>query len=180
VSRRARCLGRVGWFVHWSVLWVLILSLCACTTVPPQPREPAQSDTATWRGRLSLRIQSDPPQSLAAQFELTGNAQHGALSLSSPLGNTLASLRWTPTLATLQRSGQDRNFGSLKELTLELTGTALPIEALFLWLRGQAAIAPDWSVDLAQIAQGRLQARQLPPAVPTELRLILEPQDSPR
>ena len=158
-----------------GLLLLVATLLCACAVPPHKPARPAGTAQDFWTGRLSLRIQSEPPQSLATQFELSGNAQTGKLQLTSPLGNTLVSMQWGPGSALLQRSGERQQFGSLDELTQSLTGCALPIEALFEWLRGQAVSVPGWSVDLSQLQQGRLLARQLPPAIPAELRLIIEP-----
>lgn len=157
------------------LLLLVATLLGACAQTPEKPIRPAGTAQDFWTGRLSLRIQSEPPQSLATQFELSGNAQAGKLLLTSPLGTTLASMQWSPGFAVLQRSGERQQFGSLDELTQSLTGSALPIEALFEWLRGQAVSVAGWSVDLSQLQQGRLLARQLPPAIPAELRLIIEP-----
>jgi outer membrane lipoprotein LolB len=160
---------------RFGSLLLLAALLCACAQ-PQLLRTPGtQSGQAYWSGRLSLRTPTDPPQSLASQFELAGNAQAGTLLLTSPLGNTLAKLQWTPQSASLQRAGEFSHFATLSALTQALTGTEVPIEALFAWLRGDAVDTPGWSADLSQIRQGRLLARQLPPAVGAELRVIFEP-----
>ncbi|MBU0587655.1 MAG: hypothetical protein KJ852_03720 [Gammaproteobacteria bacterium] len=133
------------------------------------------SEKQFWQGRLALRIDSDNPQSFSAAFELSGNAQSGALVLSSPLGSTLAALSWTPDTAVMRANGELRRFGSLDELLRQATGAALPIAALFAWLGGDQATAPGWLADLTQLGTGRLTARRTTPLPEVELRLVLEP-----
>ena len=58
-------------------------------------------------------------------------------------------------------------------LTQALTGTPLPLEALFDWLRGQATPASGWAVDLSAHAEGRLIAQRREPLPTAELRLRL-------
>ncbi|MCZ8252383.1 MAG: lipoprotein insertase outer membrane protein LolB [Hylemonella sp.] len=129
-----------------------------------------------WRGRLALRIDALPePTSFFANFELSGAADAGELLLSSPIGTTLAQLRWSPQSALLRNNGQTRAFDSLDALAVEATGTAIPIAALFEWLQGRDALADGWQADLTQLPAGRLLARRAQPTPVAELRLILEP-----
>jgi outer membrane lipoprotein LolB len=151
---------------------LLLLAGCA---QPPLAKTPAAQETPSWRGRLALRLESQEPKAFYAGFELTGDARRGELIFFNPLGNALASLRWTPDSAILRDDGQTRRFDSLDALTTEATGTALPITALFQWLDGQPAAAAGWQADLSQLAQGRLLARRTQPEPVAELRLILEP-----
>lgn len=117
---------------------------------------------------------SDPPQSFSAGFELSGDADQGALRLFSPLGTTLADLRWSPQSATLSNNGETRQFESLDALATQATGTAIPIAALFQWLTGVQTSTAGWSADLSQLESGRLTARRTQPLPTAELRLILE------
>lgn len=142
---------------------------------PPITRSPVDANTQVWRGRLALQIDSDPPQSFSAGFELSGHPRSGELLLLSPLGNTVAHLNWSPQSATLRNNGELRQFDSLDALAEQATGTAIPISALFQWLAGQEASAAGWLADLSQLGQGRLVARRTQPAPAAELRLILEP-----
>ncbi|HCY16899.1 MAG TPA: hypothetical protein DHV21_13135 [Curvibacter sp.] len=127
-----------------------------------------------WRGRLALRVESEPPQSFFAGFELSGHAGQGELRLFSPLGTTLADLHWSPQSATLSNNGETRQFESLDALATQATGTAIPIAALFQWLAGVQTGADGWSADLSQLDDGRLTARRTQPEPSAELRLILE------
>lgn len=149
----------------------LVLAGCAA----PLPRPATGSAVGYWRGRLALRIEAAEPSAFFASFELSGDAGAGELLLSSPLGSTLAQLRWSPRQALLRSKGETRAFDSLDALAEEATGTAIPIAALFAWLQGQPAAADGWQADLSQLAEGRLLARRSVPAPAAELRLILEP-----
>ena len=122
-----------------------------------------------------MRFDNPEQPSLFAGFELSGHDQAGELNLFTPMGNTVASLRWTPHTATLQSNGETRQFDSLDALVREATGTAIPISALFQWLHGQDSVVAGWQADLSQLAQGRLTARRTYPGPGAELRLILEP-----
>jgi len=149
------------------LLAAFLLAGCATTggNVDPQ--------TGPWSGRLSLRVDSEPPQSFSAAFELAGDAGRGELRLFSPFGSTLAELRWQPADAVLLQGGGERHFESVDRLLEQATGAPLSAQALFDWLRGQSAEVAGWQADLSQWPQGRLSARrQTPPAA--ELRLVLD------
>lgn len=149
--------------------WLLV----ACAQQPLRPTLDAAQRTQ-WNGRMSLRVDSDPVQSMTAGFDLRGNAQTGELSLFTPIGSTLARLIWAPGAAEMQWNGQRRNFDSIEALTQQATGTALPIAGLFQWLAGEPAQVPGWSADLQGLQQGRLLARRTEPAPAVEMRLIFE------
>ena len=146
----------------------VLASACAPLRPPAAPRPD------TWSGRLSLSVRSEPPQSFSSAFELRGRAEAGQLQLSTLLGTTLAQARWSPGQAWLQSGAQERSYTSIEDLLRELTGTALPLPALFDWLRGIPTAAAGWEADLAQRSEGRLVARRLNPAPQVELKLLLE------
>lgn len=151
------------------VAWVLLLAGCA-----QLPARPPESAAQIWTGRLTLQVASEPPQSFAAGFELRGGAQNGELALTSPLGNTLASLSWSPDSARLHTSDGERLFDSIESLSRELTGTPIPLRALFDWLDGRPGTADGWQADLSRLNEGRLLARRIEPLPAAELRLILD------
>lgn len=155
--------------------FLFALFLIAGCAQQPLAKAPASQEAAAWRGRLALRIDDPEHPSFYASFELTGHARAGELLLSSPLGNIVASLRWTPQAAFLRSNGETRQFDSLDALAAEAIGTPIPIATLFQWLDGREAVAPGWQADLSQLPQGRLLARRTYPAPVAELRLILEP-----
>ena len=147
----------------------LLLSACAV----PQP--PGRTGEAAWSGRLAVRVDSVPPQSFSAGFDLRGTPLTGELLLSSPLGNTVATVSWSAEGAQLQQGGQVTRHGNLDALTTELGGTALPVAALFDWLGGRPTESSGWQVDLTRHAEGRVVARRLYPAPSAELRLVFQP-----
>ena len=147
-----------------------LLSACAqlpqsSATLPPN---------AIWSGRLSLQVQTEPPQSLTAGFELKGSPASGELVLNSPLGNTLLAARWSPVEAVLYSSGKVRSFSSIDALIEQSTGAALPVAALFDWVGGKATSLNGWTADLQKQAEGRISARRSSPLPQTELRIVLD------
>lgn len=160
---RRGCLIAVGWAA------ALLLGGCAAPRVPTVVGEQA------WSGRLALRLDSTPPQSFSASFDLRGSPQMGELQLNSPLGTTLAQVRWSPQGAELRQGDRFEQRDTLDQLTTELSGTALPVAALFGWLRGDSAAAEGWTADLSQQPQGRITARRITPLPSAELRVLFAP-----
>lgn len=151
-------------------VWVWLALLTACAT--PEPRTVAASNE--WSGRLAIQVLKDPPESLSAHFELQGSAQSGQMVLLSPIGTSLARLQWQADYARLEQ-GQEQVVGtSLQNLAARLTGTDLPIGALFDWLAGRPSEASGWQVDLSSHAQGRITAERRLPAPVTVLRIVLD------
>ena len=154
------------------LLGACVALLSACAQLPPTSATHAPN--AIWSGRLSLQVQSDPPQSLTAGFELKGSPASGELVLNSPLGNTLLAARWSPVEAVLYSSGQARSFSSIDALIEQSTGAALPVAALFDWVGGKATSLNGWTADLQKQAEGRISARRSSPLPQTELRIVLD------
>lgn len=151
-----------------AALLLCALALASCAT----PRQPPSS--AFWSGRLALQVQSDPVQQWFANFELQGSAEQGELLLLTPIGTSLAKLSWTPDSARLEQGGRTVQGDSLSQLSERLSGTALPVAALFDWLAGKPADAPGWQADLSGHAQGRLSAQRSQPAPAASLRIVLD------
>jgi outer membrane lipoprotein LolB len=156
--------------VFGAALLVSLLSACA-----QLPRGGASRSTENfWSGRLSLQVQSEPAQSLSAAFELKGAADRGELRLSTPLGTTLLTARWSPTEALLEAENQIRRFPDIDTLLLQATGASVPVAALFEWLKGRQGEAEGWSADLSRHADGRIAARRTLPAPAAQLRIVLD------
>lgn len=145
-----------------------LLVACATPRVPP----PGQSH---WSGRLAVQVASTPPQSFSAGFDLTGSPDAGELALTTPLGNTVATVVWSPGTAELRQGEQITRRASLDELATEMGGTALPVTALFAWLSGQPHSAHGWTADLSRQPEGRVTARRTDPAPSAELRIVFQP-----
>ena len=155
------------WLVCASLVW-----LSGCVQMPRAPADALSAER--WSGRLSLQVQSEPPQSFSGGFEIKGNPLQGELMLNSPLGNTVLAARWSPQQATLYAGSETRNYVSIDALIEQSTGAALPVAALFDWLTGKDTPSNGWTADLTRQHEGRIQARRLQPQPQTELRIVLD------
>jgi outer membrane lipoprotein LolB len=152
----------------------LATACCLFATGCATPRMIPLDDKAYWSGRMAIQVLKNPPESLSAGFELQGSAVAGEMVLLSPIGTTLARLEWTPEGARLAQGQQQMESPSLQRLGARLTGTELPIAALFEWLAGRPAEAPGWQVDLSAHAQGRISAERREPTPGALLRIALD------
>ena len=155
--------------------WLLAAAIVAgCATPPPQATETPSAEGGPWSGRLALQVEDHQSQSFSAGFQLKGSAATGELTLFNPLGGTLALLAWAPGSATLRSNGRAQEFPSVEALVAHATGSALPVAALFDWLRGTNTPVPGWQADLSQLERGRLRAQRLQPTPPADLRVVLD------
>ena len=146
---------------------LLGLTLFGCTS-PTLVVKPEQS---YWSGRLALQIEEESAQSFSALFELEGSEDQGELILLSPIGNTLGKLKWSSEGATLQAGQQQQTSHSLDALLAQVTGEAIPIKAIFDWLRGIETNAAGWVADLSALSQGRITAQRSDPKPKAILRI---------
>jgi outer membrane lipoprotein LolB len=123
---------------------------------------------------LSVQQSGTKSQAFSATFELAGDANLGQLALYSPLGSTIAHIRWTPQGAVLSGQGTPRTFATLGSLTQELTGTELPIDGVFAWLAGSEALVNGWKVDAADLDAGKLFAHRTDATTRTTLKILLD------
>ena len=156
-------------WMGWLVLCALWLAGCA----QPMPSAPVVENS--WNGRIALQIDGQASQSFSAMFELRGTAQAGGLVLLSPFGNRIAQLDWKDGHAQLVSGQNTRTSDSLDTLLQDVTGTRIPVTALFSWLKGTQASATGWQADLTGIADGRLTARRDDPQPTATLRIALTP-----
>jgi outer membrane lipoprotein LolB len=167
-------LRAAGWVACGAVL-------AGCAGAPPP---------GSLAGRLSVQVDASgqrAAQSLSADFDLRGDARAGDLRLSTPLGTTLAEVRWSAAEAVLLTPQGEARHADLESLARSVFGEALPLQALPDWLRARpwpgaahrALDAPQsgfeqlgWVVDTARAAEGRVAAsRASPPAVRLLARL---------
>ena len=127
-----------------------------------------------WQGRLSVRVETAPLQTMTAAFELRGNPELGELALSTPLGTQLAQASWKPGVTEWRTAGDSRSFQSMDAMAVQLTGTTLPIAALFDWLNGLPTAADGWTPDLREFAQGRISAHRELPEPKATIRVVLD------
>lgn len=150
-----------------------IISIAGCaswTNVPPL--NSVQNEL--WAGRISLQVETEPPQAFFAGFELRGKAGRGQLTLTNPIGSILGVMRWSPNEALLESGDTTRRFASVDELMEQTTGAAIPVSALFDWLNGQNSVHSGWSADLSRQPGGRIDAIRSDPAPLTKLRIVLD------
>ena len=184
---------QLGWRFFNTLASTLIASvlIASCATNTPTTgqidhqnsiAEPDISKIFYKQGRLSIKVEATTPltspQSLSGAFEIKGNAVRGELSVFSPIGSTVAQVAWTPTDATLIANNETKRFAHIDSLMQELTGTVLPLSALFDWLIAVPTPAEGWQVDLSQMQMAerpRLFAKRTAPLPIAELRVVLEP-----
>lgn len=153
--------------------WAGALTAAGCAS-PRASREGGAGHIDAWSGRLSLRIDSQPIQTFSALFELRGAPRAGELTLTSPIGNTLAQLHWSPGEAILRNGSETRYYDSVDALIEAATGAAIPVAALFGWLAGREDRVSGWRPDLSQVGAGKLQATRDSPEPRADLRIIFE------
>lgn len=176
----------------WLLLPVMATLLWGCASAP----KPADFAGERLSGRLSVQVANNTagtPQGGSASFELQGTPEAGQLELSTPLGTVAARARWQPGLALLQQADQETRYVDLDALTRELLGEAVPITALFDWLKGRpwpgAVSQPrddgqpgfkqlGWTIDLSRFVDGLINARRLEPTE-VSLRARLDKPESP-
>ncbi|MDR2299122.1 MAG: outer membrane lipoprotein LolB [Comamonas sp.] len=156
-----------------SALLVLGALLAGCA----QPVRQLQSDAGAshhWSGRMALQVQDSQQQSFSAGFELQGRPEQGTLLVFNPLGSVIARLQWTPRGATLQQGENITESESLPELISRMTGSDIPVTALFDWLQGKNTAVSGWKTDLSNVTQGRLRADRFSPPPEASLRIVLD------
>lgn len=156
-----------------SALLVLSTLLAGCA----QPVRQLQGEAGAshhWSGRMALQVQDSQQQSFSAGFELQGRPEQGTLLVFNPLGSVIARLQWTPQGATLQQGENITESASLPELINRMTGSDIPVTALFDWLQGKNTAVGGWKTDLSNLTQGRLRADRFSPPPEASLRIVLD------
>ena len=165
------------------------VAVAACAVVPPIDGTGTAADTLS--GRMAVRVEAaDGARAVSAAFELRGNAEAGSLNLATPLGTVLAQARWSQGLVALATPQGERRFADLDALTREVLGEALPLAALFDWLRGRpwpgaassATVPPaeagfeqlGWVVNLARFDESWVSARRERPLPPVTVRARMD------
>jgi outer membrane lipoprotein LolB len=145
------------------------------TKPAPTAQQATLKQMGHWQGRLSLRVLQPQPEQFSANFELHGSAETGELSIISPLGTTLAVARWTPHNAQLLQGQKVQDYASMEALTQQLTGAALPLQALLAWLDTDGPPLPGWQLTSESPATGRrVFAKREAPLPALQLTLLLD------
>ena len=139
-----------------------LLSACASLPQPPLsqlPVAPYREDIEL-SGRLSVNYQKDGQRaSLAGRFVWQQSGGRTDVSLSSPLGQTVAMITVTPESAVLTQSGQAPQAAlDIDTLSARTLGWPLPVSGLRDWLQGYAVKA-DGSRFVASPGRDRVTTR---------------------
>jgi outer membrane lipoprotein LolB len=123
----------------------LLLGACASLSPPGAPQAasalPARySETIDLKGRLSLRYERNgKEEAMHGNFEWSQTPRRIALTMLSPLGQTLATVEITPDSATLTQANQPpRTAPDADALIADTLGWPLPVSGLRDWLQGFA------------------------------------------
>lgn len=169
---------------HLGALAVLgATALAGCNSVPRASGADAAALAQAPRltGKFGLIVPAGPGgqprgQNVNASFELLGDPRRGQLEMSTPMGSLVARVSWQPGSAWVKTPDGDRAYDDIDALTQELLGEALPVQALFDWLRGRPwpqapSRAADgtgfqqlgWQVDLRRFGDQLISAQRLNP-----------------
>lgn len=135
-------------FRHAAVSAALLLLLAGCASVgpfapasAPVPSTPLEFHRAIdLTGRLSVHYQAgDKEEALHGSFTWSQSGPNTAVTLLSPLGQTIAVIKTTTEGATLEQGGQlPRSAPNVDTLTAQTLGWPLPVSGLREWLQGFA------------------------------------------
>ena len=153
-ARQAMSRARRRW-----ARWLLALRRRCCwpaAPAPPTAAGPRRRATralerppgAAGRGQASASRFRPPSSSRAAPQRRRAGAVQPA---GRHPGRAGLGARARPRCA---RNGQTREFDSVDALVAHATGAAIPVAALFDWLRGIDTPVPGWQADLSQLAAG--------------------------
>jgi len=122
---------------HLLLFTISAVWLAGCQVAPTAPSTHGKDATTLthWQadGRFAYRTQSDGGN---ASIHWQQKQEQGTLTFSGPMGFGSAALHWHPTAAVLTTNKGTFNAPSAELLAEELTGIALPVDALMYWLRG--------------------------------------------
>jgi len=145
-ARRLRQLGR-------ALLISATLLLGACATQQPfQP--PAQQQSAdtpfSASGRLAVKVDD---KGSYGNFEWQHAPAHDVVSITTPVGSTVARLTRDAGGVLLEADGKQTRSANVEELTNETLGWTLPLDNLVWWIRG----LPAPNTPSERLADGALQ-----------------------
>jgi outer membrane lipoprotein LolB len=129
-----------GMFAAW------VLSLAGCASLAPSPsatgfgHAAAYRDSIDLKGRISLRYERNgKEEAMHGSFEWSQTPHRIALTMLSPLGQTLATVDITPDSATLTQANEPpRTAPDADALIADTLGWPLPVSGLRDWLQGFA------------------------------------------
>ena len=117
--------------------------LNACSTAPTISSEQSSKprvlqEQVQLTGRISIQYQQrEQAETISAGFEWQQAAHDLHISLSSPLGQTIATIQQTPMGARLEQAKQEpRTAADIEQLLADSLGWSIPVIGLKGWLQG--------------------------------------------
>ncbi len=117
--------------------------LNACSTAPTISGEQSSKprvlqEQVQLTGRISIQYQQrEQAETISAGFEWQQAAHDLHISLSSPLGQTIATIQQTPMGARLEQAKQEpRTAADIEQLLADSLGWSIPVIGLKGWLQG--------------------------------------------
>lgn len=126
--------------------WLLVALLAGCTSVPPAPPRPDPESISTFafNGRIAVR---QGEQRHSANIDWRHSAARDEVLLATPLGQGIAKIVREASGAHLTLADR-RSFAAAdwNELSAEVLGFHLPLDAATRWLLGTTGDAAGWRV----------------------------------
>lgn len=141
----------------WRYCWILLCSLVLVACAGPGKNLSGQSGDFLRTGRFAINYQSSLEKPYAAQggFQWWDNGNTLTISLSNPMGSTLAQVKITNDYSTLTYSdGRTQSANTPDELLAMIWGHEIPVSGLRYWIRGD--VYPDAALTDVQRSQGQL------------------------
>lgn len=128
--------------IYSLLLLIIITLLSACATnqmkSPNTTGQQAYQEQIQYSGRISVQYQQDEQeQNLHGNFEWQQKDSTISISLTSPLGQTIANITQSPQGASITEANQETRYAdNLEQLLNETVGWTLPVNELKVWLQG--------------------------------------------
>lgn len=138
-------MNNLSYFTKIKLFWVILsLSLLsACATKTPENLFPVKvsdvSQTQAWEMRGKLAV-STPDDKFSTNLYWLHTPDSNELKLTTMLGTTVLSLTTQQGIARLEVDGKVYKHHDAQELLTEITGWAIPVDSLPLWITGRADI----------------------------------------
>src|SRR5699024_6280241 len=142
--------------LSFIALFTLWLSGCQIAPKVDEPEQQAEKMTH-WQAKGRFAYKS-PTDGGSASIHWLQEDDQGELKFSGPMGFGSAELQWQPGYAILTTSKGEATAHSAEALALELTGVAIPVDALMYWLKGLKW--PKTEADTERNDEGRLTRLQ--------------------
>lgn len=130
---------------------IIVLWLAACATPSQMPDSGRPDGVFERTGRFSVNSEeaNGHPEAVQGGFSWSDTPQQLTLSLSNPMGTTLARVRVYGDYAVLEHSnGSHETASSADSLVLQALGVPVPVANLRYWMQGQTGSDPVSNMQL--------------------------------